>query len=110
MEYFHPKVDKYLARWILRDTWHTGNAHDSKRFYHFAKAMHLYHSTGNTSQIKEMISKAVEQNHPNFEANERERIVAKRASEVTLIADYITFGQDLVVPDQTIENSEPQFK
>lgn len=41
--YFSPKIDKYLAAWILPDTWHkSGHPTDDGRFHMFVKALDYY--------------------------------------------------------------------
>jgi len=39
MTYFTPLIDKYFARWILADTWHTNDQSDMDRFWLFIYAI-----------------------------------------------------------------------
>ena len=38
--YFAPSIDKYFARWILREQWYTGDLRDETRFHEFVLAVH----------------------------------------------------------------------
>ena len=106
MRYFNENVDKYLAGWILPDTWDSAHPLDKGRFYHFVKALHHYNVKCNKNEIKEKIINAIKSNHPNLEkeANDIATLYAQKADVVIEYLWISSVTQDNEVPDKELES------
>ena len=105
-DYFSSEIDKYLAAWILPDTWHKGHATDEQRFFMFVKALHHYDYANRFDEpaLRDKLFAAVERNH-KFNREAAQKIVANRVSEARTILDFL--NATCKFPDPDIESWTP---
>jgi len=67
-------IQKALAEWIALDTWHTGHPLALGRFYDFVTVL-CEERFMDEGLIRQTIHQEIETHHPNFNREERERLV-----------------------------------
>lgn len=110
MPYFTKEVDKYLAAWILPDTWNSAHPLDLGRLYHFAKAIHYYEVKCSVKDIKERILRAIERNHSGYNKSKAQEDATYYAEKISVILVFFWTSKEKYVPDPEIESWEPPLK
>ena len=85
------KISEALTGWIAPDTWHEGLQPDRQRFYAFVKEL-CDARLMNEGRLREMITEEVRNQHPDFNAEEMEKIVDGKILIAREIYDYVQRG------------------
>jgi hypothetical protein len=112
MTYFTPVIDKYLACWLLSDTWYTDQDIEDN-FWRFIIALNHYNRplknkgrnprTYDKATLKEKILLAIKRNHPNFDINNADRLVTELCKKAMIVLDALWFVKLGHFPNMHIE-------
>lgn len=127
MTYFTPAIDKYLAYWILQDTWYTPQDIEDN-FYrfviaidHFSKSYttrmrrlkgvsERHNRTCNKKTFIEKVLLAIKRNHENFDEQYATKLVTKLADKAMIILDALWFSRMAGFPRSDIQGSNLMLK
>lgn len=122
MKYFTRAIDKYLAYWILQDTWYTPQDIEDN-FYrfviaidHFSKSYttrrrrrtsvpERHNRTCNKKTFVEKVLLAIKRNHENFDELYATELVTKLADKAMIILDALWFSRMAGFPRSDIQGS-----
>lgn len=99
MTYFTPGIDKYLAHWLLKDTWDTDRDIEDN-FYLFIIAIHQLSHRRNKGRFdkfqmvdktdfKNKLIRAIQNNHPDYDPEEANRLITELADKAMIVLEVL---------------------